>query len=94
MSDPNTSVAADQLRSIVERVERLEEEIKALNADKSEVYSEAKSSGFAVAVIKRIVADRRKPAADREEFEAVYELYLDALGMPTPLTHVHTRQAA
>lgn len=88
-----TSVAADQLRSIVERVERLEEEIKSLNADKSEVYGEAKANGFDVAVLKRIVADRRKPVADREEFEAILDTYLQALGGSLMHVHVHTRAA-
>lgn len=76
------TVAADQLRSIVTRIENVEAEIKELNEGKSEIYSEAKANGWDVKVIKRIVADRRKPAAEREEFEAILELYLDALGMP------------
>lgn len=76
-----TSVAADQLKSLVERIERLEEDIKAINDDKKEVYGEAKSNGWDVAVIKKIVAMRRKPAAERAEEEAILELYLQALGM-------------
>lgn len=88
------TVAADQLRSIIERVENLEASIKDLNADKSEVYGEAKANGFDVAVIKRIVADRRKDQAKREEFEAILELYLDALGAPVPLARAHARGLA
>lgn len=76
-----TSVAADQLKSIVERIERLEEDLKAINDDKKEVYGEAKSNGFDVAIIKKIVALRRKPAAERAEEDAILELYLQALGM-------------
>lgn len=74
-------VLADQLRSIVERIERLEEDIKAINDDKKEVYGEAKANGFDVAVIKKIVALRRKPASERAEEDAILELYLRALGM-------------
>lgn len=76
-----TAVAADQLRSIVERIERLEEDLKAINDDKKEVYGEAKSNGFDVKIIKKIVGMRRKPAADRAEEAAILELYLQALGM-------------
>jgi len=76
-----TSVAADQLKSIVERIERLEEGIKAINDDKKEVYGEAKANGFDVAVIKKIVGMRRKPAHERAEEDAILELYLQALGM-------------
>lgn len=76
-----TSVAADQLKSIVERIERLEEDIKAINDDKKEVYGEAKANGFDVAVIKKIVAMRRKSAHERAEEDAILELYLQALGM-------------
>lgn len=75
------SVSADQLKSIVERIERLEEDIKAINDDKKEVYGEAKANGFDVAVIKKIVAMRRKPASERAEEDAILELYLQALGM-------------
>ncbi|MGJ4857041.1 DUF2312 domain-containing protein [Labrys sp. La1] len=75
------SVSADQLKSIVERIERLEEDIKAINDDKKEVYGEAKAKGFDVAVIKKIVAMRRKPAHERAEEDAILELYLQALGM-------------
>lgn len=75
------SVSADQLKSIVERIERLEEDIKAINDDKKEVYGEAKANGFDVAVIKKIVALRRKPASERAEEDAILELYLQALGM-------------
>lgn len=77
-----TERTADQiLRSIVERVERLEEEIKSLNEDKRDIYAEAKSNGFDVKVLKKIIADRRKDTAERQEFEAIYDLYAKALGM-------------
>lgn len=72
-------IAGDQILSIVERVERLEAEIKELNADKSEVYAEAKANGYDVKVLKAVVARRRKDAAEIEEHDAILELYLDAL---------------
>jgi uncharacterized protein (UPF0335 family) len=74
-------VAEAQLRSIVERIENLEEEIKSLNGDKADVFAEAKGNGFDVKVLKRIIADRRKPAHEREEFESIEALYRRALGM-------------
>lgn len=75
------SVAADQLRSIIERIERLDEEIKASNDDKKDVYAEAKANGFDTKVIKRIVALRKQDRDERMEHEAILELYLQALGM-------------
>lgn len=75
------SVAQDQLAAFVRRIESLEDEIKALNSDKSEVYREAKGNGFDVKVLRKIIADRRKDLTDRMEFEAVYDLYAAALGM-------------
>lgn len=75
------SVAADQLRAIVERVERMHEEKRAIADDISEIYKEAKGNGFDVKVIKRIVADRAKDQNDLAEFESLYDLYRSALGM-------------
>lgn len=79
--------AAGQLRSIVERVERLEEEKAALGADIREVYAEAKGNGFDVARIREVVKLRKLESADRMEREAVLDLYKTALGMlgGTPL---------
>ena len=76
-----TSVAADQLKSIVERIERLEEDKKAIADDIKEVYGEAKANGFDVAILRKIVALRRKPAAERSEEDAILDLYMQALGM-------------
>lgn len=86
------TVAADQLRSIIERVERLAEDRKAIADDISEVFKEARSSGFDTKVIKKLIADRAKGSAAVAEFEAVYELYRDAL--EGPRMHAHTREAA
>lgn len=75
------SVAQDQLRAFVERVERMDEELKAINDDKKEIYAEAKANGFDVKALKAVIAARRKDEADRLEFEALIDLYRGALGM-------------
>ena len=74
-------VASDRLRSFIERVERLEEEKKALAEDIREVYSEAKSAGFDVKIMRQVIRLRKLEASDRQEQEAILELYLQALGM-------------
>jgi uncharacterized protein (UPF0335 family) len=73
--------AKDQLKSLVERVERLEEEKAALTADIREVYSEAKGQGFDTKIMRQVVRLRRLDRADRQEQEAILDLYLAALGM-------------
>lgn len=73
--------AAGQLKSIVERIERLEEEKSALTHDIGEVYSEAKGNGFDTKVLRRVIALRKLETADRQEADAVLDLYLSALGM-------------
>lgn len=80
MSD-SLGVARDQLRSIVERVERLEEEKKAIADDIKEVYAEAKSNGFDTKTLRTVVRLRKQEAAERQEQEAMLDLYLHALGM-------------
>jgi uncharacterized protein (UPF0335 family) len=75
------SVAQDQLRAFVERIENLDAEIRSLNGDKSGVYKEAGGNGFDVKVLRKVIADRRKDSADRLEFETIYDLYAAALGM-------------
>lgn len=77
----HNSVAGDQLRSLIERIERLETEKAALGDDIKDVYGEAKSAGFDTKVMRRIVALRKKDAAERKEEEAIMDLYLNALGM-------------
>jgi uncharacterized protein (UPF0335 family) len=74
-------VAADQLRSIVERIERLKEEVRAINGDVSDVYKEAKSNGFNVPAIKEIVRLRSKDSNEVAEQEAILDLYKSALNM-------------
>ncbi|PLW76826.1 DUF2312 domain-containing protein [Cohaesibacter celericrescens] len=78
-------VAADQLRALVERIERLEEEKKAISDDISDIYSEAKGNGYDVKVIRQVVRLRKQDSNEREEMEALLDLYLHALGMaPAP----------
>jgi uncharacterized protein (UPF0335 family) len=74
-------IAADRLRSIVERIERLEEERKALGSDIKDIYQEAKSAGFEPKVVRQIISIRRKEPAEVEEQETLLDLYRRALGM-------------
>ncbi|MDO9499002.1 DUF2312 domain-containing protein [Falsiroseomonas sp.] len=78
---PVSGAAAARLRSVIERVERLEEERKALAGDIRDVFSEAKSAGLDVKTIKQIIAERRKEPAEVEEQDALLDLYRRALGM-------------
>lgn len=80
-SSPKDSVAADQLRAIVARIERLEEEKAALTGDIRDVYGEAKGSGYDTKVLRRVISLRKKDLAERQEEEAILEVYLKALGM-------------
>jgi uncharacterized protein (UPF0335 family) len=72
-------VAGDQLRTIVERIEHIEEEIKELNEGKREIYQEAKSKGFDVKVLRDIVRLRKQDQKEREERETLLEVYLRAI---------------
>ncbi len=83
-ADPDPKVggiAADRLRALIERIERLEEERKALGSDIRDLYLESKSSGFDPAVIKQLVRLRKKEPAEVEEQESLLDLYKRALGM-------------
>ncbi|HXJ00637.1 MAG TPA: DUF2312 domain-containing protein [Micropepsaceae bacterium] len=73
--------AAGQLKSLVERIERLEEEKTALSADIREVYAEAKGNGFDTKIMRQVIRIRKLDKADRQEMEAILDLYLSALGM-------------
>jgi uncharacterized protein (UPF0335 family) len=79
--DTKTSFAQGQLRSLIERIERLEEEKKAIAADIKEVYGEAKANGFDTKIMRKVVSLRKKEASERAEEEAILDLYLSALGM-------------
>jgi len=80
MSDVN-GIAADRLRSFVERIERLEEERTALGADIREVYSEAKSAGFDTKILRQVVRLRKMDTSDRQEQEELLTIYKEALGI-------------
>lgn len=75
------SVAQDQLRAFIERIERMEEEKKAITDDIKEIYAEAKGNGFDTKVLRKIVSMRKQDHNERMEQEAVLELYMAALGM-------------
>ena len=74
-------IAGDQLRSLVERIERLEEERRATAEDIREVYGEAKAAGFDIKVMRQLVRLRRLDIAEREEQEALLDIYRHAVGM-------------
>ena len=74
-------IAADRLLSVIERVERLEEERKALSGDIKDIFAEAKSAGFDVKVIRQIIRLRRQEPAEVEEQETLMDIYRRALGM-------------
>ncbi|WP_144185192.1 DUF2312 domain-containing protein [Elioraea rosea] len=79
--DQTYGIAADRLRSLVERIERLEEERKALAGDIKDIYAEAKSAGFDVKVLRQIIRIRKQDQAEVEEQESLLDLYKRALGM-------------
>lgn len=74
-------IQGDQLKSIVERIERLEEEKRETAEDIKEVYAEAKGAGYQTKIIRKIVAERRRDEDERREEAAVKSLYYQALGM-------------
>ncbi len=83
-ADPDPSgaaIAGDRLRALIERIERLEEERKALGSDIRDLYAESKSSGFDPAVIKQLIRIRKKEPAEVEEQESLLDLYRRAIGM-------------
>ena len=74
-------INAGHLRAFVERIERLEEEKKALSGDIKDVYGEAKANGFDIKIMRKIVAIRKQDRDSRIEEETILDLYLSALGM-------------
>ena len=74
-------VAVDQLKSIIGRVEKLEEEKAGISADIRDVFAEAKGNGFDVKAIRSIIKIRKMDASEREEQETILDTYLNALGM-------------
>jgi uncharacterized protein (UPF0335 family) len=78
---PATRFAKDQLKAIIERIERLEEEKKTISDDIRDVYAEAKGNGFDVKALRTIIRMRKQDANERAEQETILETYLQALGM-------------
>ena len=77
----STGVAADELKQFIERLERLEEEKANIGNDIKEVFAELKGRGFDVKAVRSILRLRKKDHAERQEEEAILELYMQALGM-------------
>jgi uncharacterized protein (UPF0335 family) len=76
-----STIAREQLKSIVERIERLEEERKTIGDDIRDVYAEAKANGFDAKVLRQVIRIRKQDFAERQEQDAIRDLYLHALGM-------------
>ncbi len=77
-------IAGDRIRSLIERLEHIEEEIKALNEGKKEIFAEAKSEGFDVKILKEILRLRKQDRDERDEHEALLDLYLRAMEAAGP----------
>ncbi len=77
-------ITADQLRSYIERIERLEEEKAGLTSDIRDVFSEAKANGFDTKIMRQVIRLRKKDVNERQEEEAILDLYMHALGMAPP----------
>lgn len=78
---PATKFAKDQLKAIIERVERLEEEKKTISDDIRDVYAEAKGNGYDVKALRTIIRLRKQDANERAEQETILDTYMQALGM-------------
>jgi uncharacterized protein (UPF0335 family) len=76
-----TTFAHGQLRALIERIEKLEEEKQAIAGDIGEVYAEAKGHGFDTKILRQVISLRKKDASQRQEEEAILDLYLSAIGM-------------
>jgi uncharacterized protein (UPF0335 family) len=79
-SNADQNVSAQRLKQFITRIEKLEEEKKAMGADIREVYSEAKSAGFDTKIMRQVIKIRAMDKADREEQESLIQVYLDAVG--------------
>ncbi len=78
---PSVHFSKDQIRSIIERVERMEEEKKTISDDIRDIYAEAKGGGYDVKALRTIVRLRKQDANERQEAETILETYMHALGM-------------
>jgi uncharacterized protein (UPF0335 family) len=79
--EPATRFAKDQLKSIIERIERLEEEKKTISDDIRDVYAESKGNGFDVKALRAVIRLRKQDPNERQEQETILETYMQALGM-------------
>ncbi|SDR45721.1 Uncharacterized conserved protein, UPF0335 family [Rhizobiales bacterium GAS191] len=84
MSGPGM-IAGDELRAFVERIERVEEEIKGLMEDKKEIYAEAKGNGFDVKILREVIRVRKQDEKERDEKESLLDVYLHAIESSAPL---------
>lgn len=91
-NSPATRFAVDQLKSIIERIERMEEEKKAIGDDIKDIYAEAKGNGFDVKALREIIRLRKQDPNERQEEETILETYMQALGM-LPLFEAAERAA-
>jgi len=78
MSEP-VGIAGDQLRTIVERIEKVDEEIKELTEAKKEIYQEAKGNGFDVKILREVIKVRKQDQEERDELESLLDAYLEAI---------------
>jgi len=83
MSGP-VGLAGDQLRTFVERIEHVEEEIKALTEDKKDIYAEAKGQGFDVKILREVVRVRKQDQKEQDENQSLLDTYLRAIATATP----------
>ena len=83
MSGP-TGIEGNRLRSLVERIERIEEEIRELNDDKKDVYAEAKGDGFDVKILREVVRLRKQDQNERDERDSLLDVYLHAIEKTAP----------
>jgi uncharacterized protein (UPF0335 family) len=79
--DDISQTGAGQIKAVIERIERLEEEKRQIAADIKDVYAEAKANGFDTKILRKVITLRRQDADERREQEALLETYLRALGM-------------
>jgi uncharacterized protein (UPF0335 family) len=79
----SVGIAGDQLRTIVERIERVEEEIRELTEGKKEIYQEAKGNGFDLKILREVIRIRKQNQQERDEQETLLDTYLDAIKTPS-----------
>ena len=79
-------IAGDQLRTIVERIEQVEEEINELNEAKREIFAEAKSNGFDVKIVRQVIRVRKEDEKKRDEADMLLDTYLQAIKTASPKT--------